>query len=90
MSTTKFATMTNTAATRTVAVMVGKSYSVTAPIANLPSPGKLKMYSVMTAPPSKPARSKPAEVTIGVKPARKACLRKTTRSESPLALAVRM
>ena len=49
-----------------------------------------KIDSVMIAPPSRPARSRPAAVTMGVRPARRACLPMTVRSGSPLARAVRM
>ena len=50
----------------------------------------LKTDSVMIAPPTSSAMSSPKIVTIGVRLARRPCLRITLRSESPLARAVRM
>ena len=82
--------MTKVAASSTVAVMTGRSESITESIDSRPMPGRLKTASVITAPPSRPARSRPAAVTIGVRPARSACLPMTVRSLRPFARAVRM
>ena len=45
---------------------------------------------VMTAPPISSAMSIPSIVTMGVRLARKPCLKMTRRSERPFARAVRM
>ena len=82
--------MTKVAVTSTTAVITGRSACSTESTASLQSPGRLKICSVMTAPPTSVARSRPAAVTIGVKPARKAWRRMTSRSDRPLARAVRM
>ena len=57
--------------------------------ASRPMPGQAKIVSVMTAPPSRWARSRPSTVTTGSRPLRRACRRSTSASFSPLALAVR-
>src|SRR5215217_6279173 len=89
-STMRLARITNAPATRTTAVISGRSDSMTDRSASCPRPGRLKMYSVMTTPPSSAARSRPAAVTIGVSPARRACLPITVGSDRPLDRAVRM
>ena len=66
--------MTNTAASSTVAVMTGRSDVTTEVTDSCPTPARSKTGSMMIAPPSRPARSRPAEVTIGVRPARKRVL----------------
>ena len=86
----RVATIMKVAVTKVMPTITGRSASFTELTAREPSPGRLKMLSVMIAPPSRPARSSPAAVTIGVKPARKACFRMTMRSGRPLARAVRM
>ena len=58
--------------------------------AQAPTPWKLKTVSVMTAPPISSATSMPNIVTIGVRLARRPCLKITLRSDRPLARAVRM
>ena len=50
----------------------------------------LKTDSVMIAPPTSSATSRPNSVTIGVRLARRPCLKITCRSDSPFARAVRM
>ena len=72
-----------------IPAMSGRSFLVIAAIASETMPGRLKINSEMIAPPRRPARSRPAAVTIGVRPARSACFLTTVRSGSPFARAVR-
>ena len=69
---------------------VGRSWVIAPLIASQPSPCRLKTDSVMIAPPTSSAMSRPKMVTIGVRLARSPCLRITRRSERPFARAVRM
>ncbi|CAB4544927.1 unannotated protein [freshwater metagenome] len=69
-------------------VTTGISKFETASVDNLPRPGMLKTYSVITAPPSRAPRSKPKTVTIGVIAPRSTCLELIFPPDNPLALAV--
>ena len=53
-------------------------------------PGIENTYSTKYAPPTSAGKLKPRSVTIGSNAFRKACLKSTSRSESPLLRAVRM
>ena len=59
-------------------------------IASQPSPWRLKTDSVMIAPPTRSATSRPNIVTIGVRLARSPWRKITVRSGRPFARAVRM
>jgi hypothetical protein len=73
-----------------ITAIVLRSCPPTAWTVSWPMPGRLKIDSVMIAPPSSAARSRPNTVTIGVRPARRPCLRTTRFSVRPFARAVRM
>ena len=55
-----------------------------------PRPSRLKTLSVMTAPPTSSATSRPNMVTIGARLARRPWPKITRRSDRPFARAVRM
>ena len=69
---------------------MGKSRWATASMSRLPMPGSWNRTSMTTLPPSACAIWTPRMVTVGITAFRRACLRITRRSASPLAHAVRM
>ena len=80
---------TNTAYTKTVAKMIGKSIGDRASMAHFPMPSRAKMYSVKIVPASKAAKSRPKIVMIGTIAARSACPKTTLLEDTPFAVAVR-
>ena len=83
-------TTTATAPSITTPTTVGRSWLNVESMAIQPRPWMLKTDSVMIAPPTSRAMSMPNIVTIGARLARSAWCVMTRRSDSPLALAVRM
>jgi hypothetical protein len=90
MSITRFMIATAVAVRSTTPSTVGRSCPLAPVYASHPRPWMLKSDSVMIAPPTSSATSSPNSVTIGVRLARRPCLRITVRSGRPLARAVRM
>jgi hypothetical protein len=70
-------------------MITGWSFLVIESAASLPTPLIPNTVSVISAPPSRPAKSIPAMVTTGVSAGRSACRRHTRSGRSPLAFAVR-
>ncbi|CAM5660986.1 hypothetical protein SGLAM104S_03243 [Streptomyces glaucescens] len=77
------------AATTVTPRSMGRSLSVTARTARVPSPWRLNVDSVMIAPPIRVPMSIPKIVTIGPMAPRQAKRKKTLRPDRPLARAVR-
>ena len=90
MSTSAFATTMKNAASSTTPMISGKSWFWIARMVNWPSPGREKVFSTSTAPPSSSPRSMPKMVRIGVRAARRPWRITTVRSGRPFARAVLM
>src|SRR5690606_31270707 len=74
-STTMLPTITKNADSRVTAMMTGWSLEVIESAVSFPTPLMPNTFSVMTAPPRRPATSMPKMVTIGVSAGRGACRR---------------